>query len=129
VGARGERDEERDGTMTAMRLVGNGLAKRISRANLQQVRRGGGGGPVAYRKAPAEPLAEGDELTWDDGTVYPEPCLDQYEFMGKEKALGMLLAGLGGFAALGYALTVRDKASMKPFVNRKVMAQELNDLP
>ena len=28
VGARGERDEERDGTMTAMRLVGNGLAKR-----------------------------------------------------------------------------------------------------
>ncbi|WZN61336.1 hypothetical protein HKI87_04g28710 [Chloropicon roscoffensis] len=115
--------------MTAMRLVGNGLAKRISRANLQQVRRGGGGGPVAYRKAPAEPLAEGDELTWDDGTVYPEPCLDQYEFMGKEKALGMLLAGLGGFAALGYALTVRDKASMKPFVNRKVMAQELNDLP
>ena len=28
VGARGERDQERDGTMTAMRLVGNGLAKR-----------------------------------------------------------------------------------------------------
>ena len=49
--------------------------------------------------------------------------------MGKEKALGMLLAGLGGFAALGCALTIRDKASMKPFVNRKVMTEELNELP
>jgi len=94
-----------------------------------QVRRGGGGGPVAYRKAPTEPLAETDELTWDDGTAYPEACLDEYNFMGSQKALGMLLAGLGGFAALGYTLTVRDKASMKPFVNRKVMSEELNNLP
>ncbi len=66
-------------------------------------------------------LAEGDELTWDDGTAYPEPCLDDFNLLGKNQAAGMLLMGLGGFAALGYALQARDKASMKPYVQRKVM--------
>ena len=108
--------------------LANSLGKRLGRAQLTQVRRGGGGGPVASSKAPSEPLPESDELVWDDGTVYPEPCLDSYDFMSKQGALGMLVLGMGGFAALGYALTIRDKASMKPFVNRRVMTEELNDL-
>ena len=94
-------------------------------------------------------LPEGDELVWDDGTVNPEPCLDQFTLVSKvrqqhryylylffsplksqltwfspppfswlqNQALGMLLAGLGGYAALGYALTLRDKASQQPYVS------------
>ena len=28
-------------------------------------------------------LPEGDELVWDDGTVNPEPCLDQFTLVSK----------------------------------------------
>jgi hypothetical protein len=76
---------------------------------------------VASSKAPNEPLLENDELTWDDGTAYPENCLDEFNLVTPNGALGMLLVGLGGFAALGYALTIRDKASQAPYVMRKVM--------
>merc|ERR1712216_17650 len=124
-----EESEEMAATASSVRTaLANSLGKRLGRAQLTQVRRGGGGGPVASSKGPSEPLPESDELVWDDGTVYPEPCLDSYDFVSKQGALGMLVLGMGGFAALGYALTIRDKASMKPFVNRRVMTEELNDL-
>ena len=76
---------------------------------------------MASSVPPAEPLPESDELVWDDGTAYPEPCLDEFKLVSPPVALGMLLTGLGGFAALGYALSVRDKASQAPWVHRKVM--------
>mmetsp|Transcript_6095 Transcript_6095/g.15058 ORF Transcript_6095/g.15058 Transcript_6095/m.15058 type:complete len:113 (+) Transcript_6095:45-383(+) len=108
-------------TSPSMKLIASSLGRRLARTRLVQPTRGGGGGPVASSKTPTEPLAEGDELTWDDGTAYPEPCLDDFSLLGKNQAAGMLLMGLGGFAALGFALQARDKASMKPYVQRKVM--------
>eukprot|EP00890_Picochlorum_soloecismus_P006029 jgi/Picsp_1/6427/NSC_03775-R1_nadh dehydrogenase len=63
--------------------------------------RGGGGGPLVRPEAPTQPLGEQDELTWDDGTACPEPCLDQYNLVTPQYALKWLAGGMASFAALG----------------------------
>ena len=46
-----------------------------------QARCGGGGGPVNLARPAAAELAEQDELTWEDGTAQPEPCLDEFNLL------------------------------------------------
>ncbi|KAL4538338.1 hypothetical protein Ndes2437A_g01365 [Nannochloris sp. 'desiccata'] len=68
------------------------LARRASQARNALVVRGGGGGPMARPDPPSQPLAEQDELIWDDGTVNPEPALDEFNLVSKQTALKMARA-------------------------------------
>jgi hypothetical protein len=77
--------------------------------------RGGGGGPLARPEVPSQPLAEQDELTWDCGTAYPEPCLDEYNQVTASYALKWLAGGMASFAALGVLTTVTNPASRRPY--------------
>jgi hypothetical protein len=77
--------------------------------------RGGGGGPLKPSQAPTQPLAEQDELTWDCGTAYPEPCLDEYNQVSAAYALKWLAGGMASFAALGVLTTVTNPASRRPY--------------
>jgi hypothetical protein len=68
---------------------------------------------------PNTPLAEEDELMWDDGTATPEPCLDRFDLVTKWQALGATSAGLGFFAALYSFASWVDKPSKVPFAPRE----------
>ncbi|KAL3684559.1 hypothetical protein R1sor_002581 [Riccia sorocarpa] len=82
--------------------------------------RGGAGLPVGTVPPPSAPLAEDEELLWDDGSPNPEPCLDEVAPMvGKYEALAMVSAGLGFFAFLGYLAKWNDKASRIPWTPRE----------
>jgi len=94
------------------------LVVRRSAAQKQIVAlRGGGGGPLARPEPPAQPLAEQDEMTWDDGTTttVPEPCLDEYTQVSSQYALKWLAGGLMSFAALGVLTTVSHPESRRPY--------------
>lgn len=86
-----------------------------------------------------------DELVWDNGTAFPEPCIDRiadtvgkvcltplrifyYHFSSnlylylvfllfQYEALAWLCGGLGFFASLGFLAVWNDKASKIPFVS------------
>ncbi|KAJ9555207.1 hypothetical protein OSB04_009821 [Centaurea solstitialis] len=61
-------------------------------------------------------LPVNDELVWDNGTPFPEPCIDRIaDTVGKYEALGWLCGGLSFFATLGLLATLNDKASKIPF--------------
>jgi hypothetical protein len=77
--------------------------------------RGGGGGPLARPEPPSQPLAEQDELTWDCGTAFPEPCLDEYTQVTPQYALKWLAGGMASFAALGVLTTVTKPESRRPY--------------
>eukprot|EP00244_Chara_vulgaris_P010549 TRINITY_DN486_c0_g1_i4.p1 TRINITY_DN486_c0_g1~~TRINITY_DN486_c0_g1_i4.p1 ORF type:complete len:122 (+),score=18.52 TRINITY_DN486_c0_g1_i4:171-536(+) len=82
--------------------------------------RGGGGLPVATASPPSKPLDENEELIWDDGTVNPEPALDEVAPMiGKYEALGYTSMGLGVFGLLITAAWYNDKASKMPYVPKE----------
>ncbi|KAI3980033.1 hypothetical protein MKX01_042687 [Papaver californicum] len=69
--------------------------------------------PVGKHIVPHKP---NDELVWDNGTSYPEPCIDRIaDTVGKYEALAWLCGGLGFFASLGLAAVLNDKASTIPF--------------
>ncbi|KAL5728245.1 hypothetical protein ACHQM5_001357 [Ranunculus cassubicifolius] len=93
---------------------GNGVIGR-SIANSMRLR-AGMGMPVGRHLVPNKPLAANDELTWDNGTSTPEPCIDRIaETVGKYEALAWLCGGLSFFAALGGLAVWNDKASKNPF--------------
>lgn len=93
-----------------------GLRSQVSALRL----RGGAGLPVGTAPAPTAPLDENEELTWDDGSPFPELCLDEVAPMvGKYEALGMLSAGLGFFVFVGYLAAWNDKASTIPWTPRE----------
>ncbi|KAL2925058.1 NADH dehydrogenase [ubiquinone] 1 beta subcomplex subunit 8 mitochondrial [Bienertia sinuspersici] len=95
-------------------LGGNGVVSRSVGNSLRQ--RAGMGLPVGKHIVPKKPLAVNDELVWDNGTPFPEPCIDRIaDTVGKYEALGWLCGGLGFFAALGLAAVLNDKASTIPF--------------
>lgn len=74
---------------------------------------------MALAKPPTQPLAEEDELTWDDGSVNPERCLDEFHLFTKYQALGSLCAGLGVFGLVGLAATINDKPSKMPYTPKQ----------
>ncbi|KNA20886.1 hypothetical protein SOVF_048320 [Spinacia oleracea] len=95
-------------------LGGNGVVSRSVGNSLRQ--RAGMGLPVGKHLVPNKPLSVNDELTWDNGTPFPEPCIDRIaDTVGKYEALAWLSGGLSFFALLGLAAVVNDKASTYPF--------------
>ncbi|CAN7102428.1 unnamed protein product [Brassica rapa subsp. narinosa] len=98
-------------------MGGNGVVARTNASSLRQ--RAGMGLPVGKHIVPDKPLSVNDELMWDNGTAFPEPCIDRIaDTVGKYEALGWLCGGLGFFATLGLLAVVNDKASKVPFTPR-----------
>ncbi|XVF13350.1 hypothetical protein REPUB_Repub08aG0201000 [Reevesia pubescens] len=74
--------------------------------------------PVGKHIVPDKPLHVNDELIWDNGTAFPEPCIDRIaDTVGKYEALAWLCGGLSFFASLGLLAWWNDKASTIPFVS------------
>ncbi|XP_011070110.1 NADH dehydrogenase [ubiquinone] 1 beta subcomplex subunit 8, mitochondrial [Sesamum indicum] len=95
-------------------MGGNGIVSRSAAASLRQ--RSGMGLPVGKHIVPDKPLPVNDELVWDNGTAFPEPCIDRIaDTVGKYEALAWLCGGLGFFASLGFLAVWNDKASKIPF--------------
>ncbi|XP_011018295.1 PREDICTED: NADH dehydrogenase [ubiquinone] 1 beta subcomplex subunit 8, mitochondrial isoform X2 [Populus euphratica] len=95
-------------------MGGNGV---VSRSVASSIRlRSGMGLPVGKHIVPDKPIPVNDELMWDNGTAFPEPCIDRIaDTVGKYEALAWLCGGLGFFASLGLLVVWNDKASTIPF--------------
>ncbi|KAE8055943.1 hypothetical protein FH972_012751 [Carpinus fangiana] len=95
-------------------MGGNGVVGRSVASSLRL--RSGMGLPVGKHIVPDKPLHVNDELVWDNGTAFPEPCIDRIaDTVGKYEALAWLCGGLGFFASLGLLAVWNDKASKTPF--------------
>ncbi|KAK2409750.1 NADH dehydrogenase [ubiquinone] 1 beta subcomplex subunit 8, mitochondrial [Trifolium repens] len=95
-------------------LGGNGVVHRSVASSLRL--RSGMGLPVGKHYVPDKPLPMNEELTWDNGTAFPEPCIDRIaDTVGKYEALAWLCGGLSCFAGLGLLAVWNDKASKTPF--------------
>nr|GMC80950.1 NADH dehydrogenase [ubiquinone] 1 beta subcomplex subunit 8, mitochondrial [Ipomoea batatas] len=100
-------------------MGGRGLVARSVASSLRT--RAGMGLPVGEHIVPDKPLPVNDELMWDNGTPFPEPCVDRIaDTVGKYEALAWLCGGLGFFASLGLLAVWNDKASKIPYVSCKV---------
>ena len=61
-------------------------------------------------------MPEESELTWDDGSKHPEPCLDNpAPSLRPAQAAQWLAAGFGLFGLVAFAAKLNDKASQVPF--------------
>ncbi|KAH9721361.1 NADH dehydrogenase 1 beta subcomplex subunit 8 [Citrus sinensis] len=101
-------------------MGGNGVVGRSVASSLRL--RSGMGLPVGKHIVPNKPLSVNDELVWDNGTPFPEPCIDRIaDTVGKYEALGWLLGGLGFFASLGALAVWNDKASKIPFCDGAIV--------
>ncbi|XWS61968.1 hypothetical protein CRYUN_Cryun07bG0170300 [Craigia yunnanensis] len=95
-------------------MGGNGIVSRSVASSLRL--RSGMGLPVGKHIVPDKPLPVNDELIWDNGTAFPEPCIDRIaDTVGKYEALAWLCGGLSCFASLGLLAWWNDKASKIPF--------------
>ncbi|KAF8413003.1 hypothetical protein HHK36_000975 [Tetracentron sinense] len=104
-------------------MGGNGVVGRSIASSLRL--RSGMGLPVGKHIVPDKPLPVNDELVWDNGTAFPEPCIDRIaDTVGKYEALAWLCGGLGFFASLGLLAVLNDKASKIPFA-----ALEIAEVP
>ncbi|XP_061341113.1 NADH dehydrogenase [ubiquinone] 1 beta subcomplex subunit 8, mitochondrial [Gastrolobium bilobum] len=103
-------------TNAASRILGgNGVVLRSVGSSLRL--RSGMGLPVGKHIIPDKPLPVNDELMWDNGTPFPEPCIDRIaDTVGKYEALAWLCGGLGFFASLGLLAVWRDKPSRIPWL-------------
>lgn len=70
-------------------------------------------------RPPTQPLPEEDELLWDDGTAYPETCLDEFPLVTKYQALSYLGAGLFTFYLIGSAAQYRNKTVKPPYAPKQ----------
>ncbi|KAG0475972.1 hypothetical protein HPP92_012399 [Vanilla planifolia] len=97
-------------SIAASRLLGGGGVGRCAASSLPA--RSGMGLPVGKPLVPDKPLPIQDELIWDNGTPFPEPCIDRIApHIGKYESLAWLCGGLGFFATLGLLAAWNDKAS------------------
>ncbi|KAG9132875.1 hypothetical protein Leryth_014814 [Lithospermum erythrorhizon] len=97
-------------------MGGNGVVSRSVTSSLRS--RSGMGLSVGKHIVPNKPLPANDELVWDNGSAYPEPCIDRIaDTVGKYEALAWLCGGLSFFASLGLLAVWNDKASTIPFVS------------
>ena len=74
----------------ASRIMGsNGIVMRSAASSLFQ--HSGMGLPIGKHIVPNKPLPVNDELVWDNGTLFPEPCIDRIaDTVGKYEALALL---------------------------------------
>ncbi|KAK4758300.1 hypothetical protein SAY87_019601 [Trapa incisa] len=127
-------------TVASMIMGGNGVVSRSVSSSIRL--RSGMGLPVGKHIVPEKPLPVNDELVWDNGTAFPEPCIDRIaDTVGKVRdftlcaqfwrsryvesltfvlllqyeALAWLCGGLSFFASLGLLAVWNDKASTIPF--------------
>ncbi|KAK3153247.1 hypothetical protein QOZ80_2BG0169770 [Eleusine coracana subsp. coracana] len=124
------------GRLTAVgaRILGGGGGAAARAAGSALRHRAGMGLPVGRHIVPDKPLPTNEELVWDNGTPFPEPCIDRLApHIGKYEALAWLCGGLGFFAALGVAAAVNDKASKIPYTPKVYpydnLRAELGDRP
>ncbi|KAI7987809.1 hypothetical protein LOK49_LG13G01450 [Camellia lanceoleosa] len=95
-------------------MDGNGVASRSVASSLRF--RFGMGLPIGKHIVPDKPLPINDELVWDNGTAFPEPCIDRIaDTVGKYETLAWLCGGLSFFTGLGLLAVWNDKASKNPF--------------
>ncbi|XVE65056.1 hypothetical protein DITRI_Ditri07aG0151700 [Diplodiscus trichospermus] len=95
-------------------MGGNGIVSRSVASSLRL--RSGMGLHVGKHILPDKPLPVNDELIWDNGTAFPEPCIDRIaDTIGKYEALAWMCGGLSFFASLGFLALWNDKASRIPF--------------
>jgi hypothetical protein len=88
--------------------------------------RSGAGLPLGSLPPPTAPLDENDELIWDDGNPFPEPCIDDVAPMvGKYEALAWTTGGLGFFVLVGYAAAWWNRRRQCPWVPREVMLDDV----
>ena len=81
--------------------------------------RGGAGTPVTQAAPVTSEVAEQAELTWDDGTLHPEPCLDDpAPQLTAAQGAGYLGAGLSVFGLFYLAARVNNKAARVPYAPR-----------
>ncbi|CAI9095872.1 OLC1v1031903C1 [Oldenlandia corymbosa var. corymbosa] len=105
-------------------MGGNGVVARSVGSSLRT--RAGMGLPVGKHIVPDKPLPVNDELVWDNGTPFPEPCIDRIaETVGKYEALAWMCGGLTFFASLGFLALWNDKASKIPYVSFKCICAPL----
>lgn len=106
------------GSLTAVGsriLGGHGAAARSAASALRH--RAGMALPVGSHIVPDRPLPVNEKLVWENGTLFPEPCVDCLApHIGKYEALAWLYGGLSFFAVLGFAAAVNDKASKMPLM-------------
>ncbi|KAB1217031.1 NADH dehydrogenase [ubiquinone] 1 beta subcomplex subunit 8, mitochondrial [Morella rubra] len=96
-------------------MGGNGVVSRSVASSLRL--RSGMGLPVGEHLVPDKPVPVNDELVWDNGTPFPEPCIDRIaDTVGKYEALAWLCGGLGFFVSLGMLAVLNDKPSKIPFI-------------
>ncbi|KMZ58721.1 hypothetical protein ZOSMA_74G00620 [Zostera marina] len=101
--------------MASRVLGGTGLVGRSASSSVLRTR-SGLGLPVGRHIVPEKTLPEEDELDWDNGTPFPEPCVDRIaSTVGKYEALAWMCGGLSFFAGLGLLAVWNDKASKIPF--------------
>ncbi|XP_051140165.1 NADH dehydrogenase [ubiquinone] 1 beta subcomplex subunit 8, mitochondrial-like [Andrographis paniculata] len=95
-------------------MGGTGAVSRSVGSSLRE--RSGMGLPVGKHIVPDKLLPVNDELVWDNGTPFPEPCIDRIaDNIGKYEALAWMCGGLGFFASLGLLAVWNDKASKIPY--------------
>ena len=87
--------------------------------HVTSVARGGAGTPVTQAAPVTSEVAEQAELTWDDGTLHPEPCLDDpAPQLTAAQGAGYLGAGLSVFGLFYLAARVNNKAARVPYAPR-----------
>ena len=65
-------------------------------------------------------MPEESELTWDDGSLHPEPTLDNpAPSLRPAQAAQWLAAGFGLFGLVAFAAKLNDKQSKVPFAPRE----------
>ncbi|KAJ4882861.1 hypothetical protein Rs2_32954 [Raphanus sativus] len=78
-------------------MGGNGVVVQSNASSLRQ--RAGMELPVGKHIVPDKPLSVNDELMWDNGTAFPEPCIDRIAHtIGKVSAAGYDRQGVADHA-------------------------------
>lgn len=78
------------------------------------------GTPVGSLPAPTAPLPDDHELTWDDGSAHPEPCIDDpLPSMSSGAGVAWLAGGFALFGLIAAAAAFSDKKSRVPYAPKE----------
>jgi len=80
---------------------------------------GGMGLPVERAPPRTDPVPEEYELTWQDGTLNPEPALDEHKYLHKYGMLFQLSAALGSLYVVYRGLASIDWEAQQKWIPRQ----------